>query len=501
MYRPASKATPQQGEFKLPFQGKLSAQNRWVILSELIPWSEFEGEYAQLFSAEMGAPAKSFRMALGALIIKEKLGISDRETVEQIKENPYLQYFIGLEEYSEDPPFEASMLVHFRQRIQVNLVKRVNQRVVQKNQERISEVTQENSTEEKKVSEQKNRGKLILDATCAPADITYPTDLKILNAAREKTESIIDILHSEKSDSLKKKPRTYRRLARKDYLAVAKQRRPTRKVKRKAMRKQLQYIKRNLGSISELIAGGAKLSSLNKTQYKSLLVIAEVYRQQQWMWSNKKQSIPDRIVSITQPHIRPIVRGKAGTAVEFGAKLSASCVDGYIFLDRISWDNFNESVDLKAQVEAYKEFTGFYPESVHVDKIYRTKENRAWCKERGIRMSGPPLGRPRLDVSKEVKKQASEDEKIRNAIEGKFGQGKRRFSIGRVMAKLPDTAQTAIAITFLVMNLSRILRQIIWAFFCQFFPNVTFRGGKIKKSNRWVNERKKKLITPGYFIS
>ncbi len=206
------------------------------------------------------------------------------------------------------------------------------------------------------------------------------------------------------------------------------------------------------------------------------------------MWSNKKLSIPDRIVSISQPHIRPIVRGKAGTAVEFGAKLSASCVDGYIFIERISWDNFNESVDLKAQVEAYKEFTGFEPESVHVDKIYRTRENRAWCKERGIRISGPPLGRPPLNVSKEVQKPASEDEKIRNAIEGKFGEGKRRFSIGRVMAKLADTAQTVIAITFLVMNLSRILRQILWEFFVRFFPNITFGAGMIKKSNRWVNE-------------
>jgi len=145
-------------------------------------------------------------------------------------------------------------------------------------------------------------------------------------------------------------------------------------------------------------------------------------------------------------------------------------------------------VDLKAQVEADKEFTGFDPESVHVDKIYRTRENRAWCKERGIRISGPPLGRPRLNVSKEVQKQASEDEKIRNAIEGKFGEGKRRFSIGRVMAKLADTGQTVIAITFLVMNLSRILRQILWEFFVQFFPNITFGAGMIKKSNRWVNE-------------
>jgi IS5 family transposase len=85
MYRPADSPIPPPGEFKLPFERKLSLDNRWVILSELIPWSEFEAEYAGLFSGEMGAPAKSFRRALGALIIKEKLGISERETVEQIK--------------------------------------------------------------------------------------------------------------------------------------------------------------------------------------------------------------------------------------------------------------------------------------------------------------------------------------------------------------------------------------------------------------------------------
>ena len=133
---------------------------------------------------------------------------------------------------------------------------------------------------------------------------------------------------SGESGALKKKTITYRELARKDYLAVGKQRRPSRNAKRKAIKKQLQYIKRNLGHIEELTEAGARLSILNKTQYKSLLVIAEVYRQQQWLWSNNKQSIPDRIVSITRPHIRPIVRGKAGTAVESGAKLSASCIDG-----------------------------------------------------------------------------------------------------------------------------------------------------------------------------
>jgi hypothetical protein len=112
--------------------------------------------------------------------------------------------------------------------------------------------------------------------------------------------------------------------------------------------------------------------------------------------AHKIQKIENRIVSLAQPHIRPIVRGKAGKPVEFGAKLSASCFEGYVFLDRISWDNFNEAGDLKAQVEAFKNFTGYYPESVHVDKIYRNRDHRAWCKERGIRISGLPLGRPFL---------------------------------------------------------------------------------------------------------
>ena len=177
------------------------------------------------------------------------------------------------------------------------------------------------------------------------------------------------------------------------------------------------------------------------------------------MYENKQNRIDDRIVSISQPHIRPIVRGKAGTPVEFGAKLSASCWDGYVFLDRISWDNFNESGDLLKQIEEFKKNIGVYPESVHVDKIYRTRANLALCKERGIRISGTPLGRPPKNSSKATKKQAKLDEGVRNCIEGKFGEGKRRFSLDRVMAKLADTSETAIAITFLVMNLSKLLRR------------------------------------------
>ena len=473
MYRKEESAPSDPENFKLPFGGSLAIENRWVMMATLVPWSEYEEEYAQNFTPEMGAVAKSFRIAFGALIIKEKLGLSDRETVLQIRENPYLQYFLGYSSYSYKAPFDPSLFVHFRERITVELVKSVNETMVEKLLESTS-ADRDTPKLEGEIQLGKNRGKLILDATCAPGDISYPTDLKLLNQAREQTEKIIDILYEPLKEQISPKPRTYRQVARKDYLLVAKQRRPFNKVKRKGIRKQLQYLKRNLSHIDNLLELGASLARLKKSQYKMLLVVAEVYRQQLWLYQNNKQSIENRIVSLTQPHLRPIVRGKAGKSVEFGAKLSVSCFEGYVFLDQIRWDNFNESKDFKAQIEDYYRITGYYPESVHVDKIYRTRENRAFCKERGIRMSGPPLGRPPAQVNPEKKKQAQDDEKFRSTIEGKFGVSKRRYGLNRVMAKLASTSQTAIAITFFVMNLSLGLQRLLFVFLCQFLRNFTF---------------------------
>ena len=496
MYQKSQNSDSPEEAFELPFEGKLCEENRWVILANLIPWSEFEEEYAQNFSEEMGAPAKPFRMALGALIIKEKLGISDRETVEQIKENPYLQYFIGQKSYRNEAPFDASMMVHFRQRIDRSLIQKLNRRIVQRGRGfKPSESTAKKSGGER--TKKGNRGKLLIDATVAPADIKYPTDVELLNQGRKTTEQIVDILYKSLKGKLEKKPRTYRNIARKEDLKFAKKRRPSRKERRKAVKKQLQYLKRNLGHIEQLIERGASLERLSKRQYRNLLVVREIYRQQQWLWSNNKKSIENRIVSLTQPHLRPIVRGKAGSHTEFGAKLSVSCLDGYVFVEHISWENYNESGDFISQIEAYKEYTGVYPESVHADKIYRTRVNRAWCKERGIRLSGPPLGRPPLKVSREAKKQAREDERIRNEIEGKFGQAKRRFSLNRVMAKLSNTSETSIAMTFLVMNLVKLLRQFYCLFLGQFFPNIMVLPRSINLNYEVNNQSKAGLMLWG----
>ena len=486
MYRINSVAQNKVEQFDLQMIGHLDEDNQWVKLAELIPWSELEPEYASQFSEKMGAPAKPFRMALGALIIKEYLGTSDRETVERIKENPYLQYFLGLPGFSKKALFDASMFVYFRQRFSQETIGRINETIVlnlmqaeantKPEEEKAEDQPQANRERESKLT--KNHGKLILDATCAPADINYPTDLKLLNQAREYSEKIIDRLYEQVKQKLDKKPRSYRRIARKDYLGLAKQRRPKRKKLRKAIRKQLSYLRRNLAHIDRLVAAGASLSELNQQHYRLLLVVSELFRQQQWMYENQSNRIDARIVSLTQPHLRPIVRGKAGSPVEFGAKLSVSYTQGYCFLDHLRWDNFNESQDLESQVENYYQRFGCYPESLHVDQIYRTRANRAWCKQRGIRLSGPPLGRRPANPEPEMLQQQREDERYRNAIEGKFGQAKRRFSLGRIMAKLSDTAESSIAITLLVMNLEQLLKQLLMLFF-YLISNSSFYWGLV----------------------
>ena len=469
IYRKKIPQQPEFEEFYLPFSGRLRSDNRWVHLSKLIPWEEIENEYAKLFAESgMGAPAKAARVALGALIIQEKLGLTDEEVVEQIRENPYLQYFIGYGEYRDEEPFEASMMVHFRKRFGLAELSGINELIHNKHwkQKQKKGVKDQNKDREDKGGDSgggsENRGKLIVDTSCAPADIRYPTDLSLLNEAREKSEGIIDVLH-EPLKGEEKKVRTYRERARRDYLRSAKKRRLSGTELRKAIGKQLRYVKRDLQHI-ETLTEKSGLELLSRKQYRDLLVIGEVYRQQEQMYEGRTKRIEDRIVSISQPHVRPIVRGKAGRPVEFGAKVSVSLVNGYSFIERMSWDNFNESKDLQGQIEGYRKRFGYYPESVHADRIYRSRENLRYCERHGIRLSGPKLGRPRKEIEREEKKQMRQDELERNAIEGKFGQGKRRYRLACIRGKLPQTSGSMIALVFLVMNLEKLLKEVFLRF-------------------------------------
>ena len=444
-------------DFNQPAGLKMNPENRWVKKAAMIPWDELEDRYAGLFPSNTGNPAKPFRMALGSLLIQKQYGYSDRELVEQITENPYYQYFIGLPGYQQKPPFVPSLLVEFRKRLPEETLDEINELIIQRNLPddpgpggNTGGGGQETDDGGR---EPENKGTLILDATCAPQQIAYPQDINLLNEARENLEAIIDRICYEYN---LQKPRTYRENARKDYLALAKCRRRTAKQIRKAVKKQLQYVRRDLGYIDRYLTEGLELSPRH---VQRLIVIRKVYEQQAYMYENRTHSVLDRIVSISQPYIRPIVRGKAKSPTEFGAKFDMSIDDhGMARIEKLSFDAYNENEVLQDAVERYKGRTGHYPEKVLVDKIYRSRKNLAYCKEHGITISGPALGRPKKNIPAEEKLQAYQDAVDRIEVERDFSLAKRCFGLGLIVTKLDETTRGSISLSIIAMNLDRLLR-------------------------------------------
>jgi len=466
-------------EFDWPFQTALDEDNRWVKLSDCIPWDALAEAYYQGLSKKRGRPTKDARLVIGAVIIKHKLCLSDRETVAQIQENPYLQYFVGLPGYQMKAPFVPSLFVEIRKRMGQSVFDTFQGAIIDaieqakprpktkamkppKDDDNPPPSNAERTTDER---DQEHHGKLILDATVAPQAIRYPTDLSLLNEAREFTEQIIDTLYPV--TDLKAKPRTYRVKARKAYLAIVKQKRPGGKTRRRGIKQQLQYLRRNLGHIEQMLKQwpeGTPIPLPRWLMYR-YWVIQHLYDQQWEMYRNKSRRCDDRIVSISQPYVRPIIRGKLNKPVEFGAKLSVSLTgDGVACVDQLRWDAFPEGRDLESQVEAYRQRHGIYPEVVLGDPAYGTRDNRRYLKRHGIRFAGKPLGRPKKvtesnrEELKRLKAQRREEYLQRIPIEGKFGQGKNGYRLNYIRAKRADTSVAWINSIFLVMNLLILLR-------------------------------------------
>ena len=291
-------------------------------------------------------------------------------------------------------------------------------------------------------------------------NIRYPQDVSLLNEAREKLETIIYRFCKSYGLPL---PRRYRKSARKNYLAFAKCKKHTAKKIRKALRQQLGYVRRDIGYLDKFMSEGYAPKG---EEIPPLLTIFKLYEQQQYMYDNKTHSVENRIVSIVQPWIRPIVRGKLNASVEFGAKLDISIdSEGYARIEKTSFDAYNESATLKEAVERFKERTGHYPERVLADQIYRTRENRSFCKENGIRLSGPKLGRPNPVTNKTDKKMEYQDNTDRIAVEREFSVEKRCYGLGRIVTKLKETQLTSIALSVFVANLFKVQRRILLGLF------------------------------------
>ena len=471
-------------EFQTPFQLKLNSQNRWVKLSRMLSWDELATIYYQVMSTDQGRPGIDARRIIGAMIIKHKLVLSDEETVMQIQENPYLQYFLGYTSYEAEPVFSPTLFVEIRKRIGKEKFNEMSTvlistalKVENANMKKRSHIKKGISTNEGEEQEENredsvreegkdNNGKMLLDATVAEQAIKYPNDLDLLNDCRKASEELIDMLF--KKTDLKVIPRTYRKEARKAYLSTAKKKNKNRKEMRKAIGKQLRYLRRDLKHIEKLLdtpgTGSFPLAAKYQRRY---WIIQEIYRQQTYMYDNNVHSCNDRIVSMSQPHVRPIVRGKTGKKTEFGSKIGVSMKDGFAIVDNLSWDAYNESTDLIEQVENYRKRNGYYPQTVIADNIYGNKKNREYMNSKGIKFSGKPLGRPKkvTDENKEQlykeREQRKKQYRERIPIEGKFGQGKNGYRLNYIRAKLPETSESWIGCIFFVMNLMNLIAKKI----------------------------------------
>jgi hypothetical protein len=487
MYRKPDRHQLTFTDFTLPFGGSLDPENRWVKMSKLMPWDMVEDIYASTFKGDStdGRPPIPARIAFGALYIKENENFPQERTMQHISENVYMQYFLGLAEFNPNPLFDPSMLSRIAARFTKADISAINEELYRRTHPPKDGPPGGGSPDNVDATDAagtNNNGTLILDATVAPADIRYPTDLSLLNECRENTESMMDDLW-HLTDRVGHKTPYSRKRVRGEYLRVAKQRKPRRGQVRQAIRMQLECVEKNIVRLDDIMAGlGA--DPLVLKHMARLMVIRTIAGQQRFHYDNPKEQVPDRIVSVRQPHVRPMVRGKAGTPVEFGQKLGLSVVDGFTFIDEQCFRNFAEGNTLRASAEKFKRRHGVYPKAILADKTYRNRDNINFCKGNGIRLSGPRLGRPKVSELEADREQAYRDGCERNMVEGRIGVNKRRYGLDLIYARLEQTGEVEAAMNILCMNMAFALKIFLFSFSRRYFSlflAVLDRYGKLSR--------------------
>jgi len=478
-------------EFKTPFQTKLDANNRWVKLASIVPWDTFAGHYISMMNTKHGRPGISPRIVLGAMIIKHKENLSDEKTILAIQENVYMQFFVGLKEFQTDKIFDSSLFVTIRKRIGKAAFDTLNEQLIKSLSSKKDKTQVSKKTDDDKYPP--NKGKMQADATVADQYITYPTDAKLLNTSRKKLEKMIDKLYCY-NDKKGTKPRTYRRVLDKAFLSYSKKKNKRKSTHRKMKLKLLESVKRNINYVEKMMPDAEVLVlgkdyPLTQKDLDTLKIIKALYAQQKEMYDNKTNTCPNRIVSIDQPHVRPIVRGKQNARVEFGSKIGASLDNGFILINHLSWEAYHEGEYLIGQVENYFKIHGYYPELVQVDKAYSTRKNRKWLKERNIRITAKPLGRkPKEEKSAYQKAKHKKEAAERNHIEGKFGQAKNGYNLNKIRARLVETAETWVSCIFFVMNLINYQKKTIFSsIFSTLVSQTGIITGKINALKKWNN--------------
>ena len=292
------------------------------------------------------------------------------------------------------------------------------------------------------------------DATVNESYITYPTDAKLLwKAIRDVHFMIKDIRKRLKLRA----SRTKHENRKKKYLAFAKKRKKSKRENKKICKLLLRYLDRLRGQLDEL--QNKHKAALSNRHRKRLKTIRDM-REQQWkIYFGKQAKVPDRIVSLHKPYVRPIIRGKEVKQVEFGAKINMLQVDGINFIEHLSYDNFNEGTRLQNAIHMQRRYFGACYQ-MGADAIYATNANRKYCTKNNIATSFVAKGNE--GKYKEQKTQMrSILGKIRSTVlEGSFGNEKTHYGMDQIKARTEANEKVWIFFSLLTSNAAQIAKRM-----------------------------------------
>jgi IS5 family transposase len=409
-----------------------------IKIAKAIDWVSISEKLSRFYCVDNGRPAKPSRAKVGLLILKHLYHYSDVELADLIKRDIYAQYLCDVSLKEAKNFINPSTLSKFRKQIGVEGVKLIEQEVFL-------------SLQRTKLL--KGR-RLVCDTTVVPSDIAYPTDVSLLNKVRQKA---VQYLETAKQFGAKTF-RTYKRAARKVFITYQKIRHHTTQSRRRVQRKLLQFSRRNIRQLKEAMeiiaantheaADNVKDKFIKETQ-NFLNTAGKILTQQKDVY----QGIPvkERIVSVHQPHIRPMVRGKYPVEVEFGPKILLNLKNKCLFLEDLNFANISDANLLGTAIDAHKERFGAYPSQLSADRGFWSKENYRIAEEKNIsKIAIENKGKSSYLIHKPFRERMR---RLRCSIEAKISLAKRKYGLDRIRYHIAGGEEMWIRLGLMAMNL------------------------------------------------
>ncbi len=411
-------------------------------LYQSIPWPSLTGSFSKKTKRKHTGRPSTFDLQgkLSLMFLKSYTGYSDRKLMERLNSDYHFQFFCGLYLRPEQQLKDYKIVSHIR----CELGKLLDIEDIQK------------ALMHHWKPHMKELGIFLTDATCYESSMRYPTNVKLLWEACEWIYGQMKKVNRARRGRM---PRSKYGEQKSKYLAYQKSRKKTHKLAQRRTKSLLYLLEQLLGQFGTMLKELPPGVKLPYIIWERKAIIEKVLVQQQ-EWYTTKEKPKDLIVSIDKSYIRPIVRGKETKRVEFGAKVNTVQIDGINFIERLSFDAFNEGIRLQSAIYMAQSLARTKTKAVSGDNIYATNANRAYCRQNGIQTSFVPKGRPSKDAKEQKQLRQILSKERATRMEGSFGTEKQHYGLDRIKARTEKTEVLWICFGIHTANAVRIAKRI-----------------------------------------